>query len=96
MNWGGDWGGCDGQYYGICILPYFHASSRGLTPPNAWDSLDQTLIVVSKLSAEMAEKVSEAGKATFMTGVSATLIGTTIITIVVFVSMAVYARNKRP
>ncbi|ECF1907994.1 MFS transporter [Salmonella enterica] len=74
----------------------FTPPAEALLPPNAWDSLDQTLIVVSKLSAEMAEKVSDSGKATFMTGVSATLIGTTIITIVVFVSMAVYARNKRP
>lgn len=63
---------------------------------SAWDSLDQTFIAASELSAEVADKVIEAGKAAFMNGVSVTLTGTAIITIVVFILLAAYARNKSP
>lgn len=94
-----------GGTIGVAVMGSIIASiyTRTFTPPaevslspRAWDSLDQTLIATSQLSAEMAEKVSEAGKATFVSGVSVTLFGATIITLIVFVSMAVYARNKRP
>lgn len=94
-----------GGTMGVAVMGSIIASiyTRTFTPPaeaslspRAWNSLDQTLIAVSQLSADMAEKVSLAGKATFVNGVSVTLIGTTIITLMVFVSKAVYARNKRP
>lgn len=94
-----------GGTLGVAVMGSVIASmyTHTFTPPEyialssgAWDSLDQTLIAVSELSVDVADKVTAAGKAAFMNGVSVTLTGTVIITVVVFLLMAAYARDKSP
>lgn len=64
--------------------------------PGAWDSLDQTFIAVSGLPAGGADTVLLAGKSAFINGVSVTLCAAAAVTIVLFIVMATFTRNKRP
>lgn len=94
-----------GGTLGVAVMGSMMASvyTRSFTPPEnaslaprAWDSLDQMFIAVNGLPAGVADGVILAGKSAYINGVSVTLCGAAIITVVMFNVMAVYARNKRP
>lgn len=94
-----------GGTLGVAVMGSMMASvyTRSFTPPEnaslaprAWDSLDQMFIAVNGLPAGVADCVILAGKSAYINGVSVTLCGAAIITVVMFTVMAVYARNKRP
>ncbi|EHM1654451.1 MFS transporter [Salmonella enterica subsp. enterica serovar Saintpaul] len=78
--------------YSHTFIPPEHTSLS----PNAWDSLDQALIAVSRLPAEVTDGVAATAKTAFINGVSITLAGTVITTIALFIFMAAYARRKSP
>lgn len=94
-----------GGTLGVAVMGSVIASiyTRSFTPPDsislapgAWDSLDQTFIAAGNLSAGGADSVILAGKSAFINGVSVTLCGSAIVTIVFFIVMLIYARNKQP
>lgn len=60
----------------------------------AWDSIDQTIIASSYLSADVADEIILAGKSAFINGVLVTLFGALIITIVSFITMTIHAIYK--
>jgi DHA2 family multidrug resistance protein-like MFS transporter len=64
-------------------------------PTAAWDSLDQTILASGHVPAGLVQSVLDAGRAAFTAGVSLTLAGATLLTILLFALMAAYARNKR-
>lgn len=93
-----------GGTLGVAIMGSVIASiyARSFSPPipadlpaSAWDSLDQTLIAAGNMAVATAHPVIEAGKSAFMHGVSAALIGSSVLTVVLFALMALYARHKR-
>lgn len=74
---------------------YFAPPTAAGLPVNAWDSLDQTLIAAGELPPVLEQPVIEAGKAAFMHGVSSTFAGVTVLTVIIFILILIYARNKR-
>ncbi|EJV0836052.1 MFS transporter [Salmonella enterica subsp. enterica serovar Chester] len=94
-----------GGTLGVAVMGSVMASvyTRSFTPPDnaslapvAWDSLDQTFIAVSGLPAGVADGVILAGKSAFINGVSVTLCAAAAVTIILFIVMAILARNKYP
>ncbi|EDE5446214.1 MFS transporter [Salmonella enterica subsp. enterica serovar Utah] len=94
-----------GGTLGVAVMGSVIASvyTRSFTPPDntslapgAWDSLDQTFIAVSELPEGIAARVIVAGKSAFLNGASVTLCGAAVATIVLFIVMTIYARNKQP
>ena len=65
-------------------------------PASAWDSLDQTMLAVSGIANDVAQQVLDAGKAAFMVGANATFVMSTAVLAVLFVTVAIYAWNKKP
>lgn len=92
-----------GGTLGVAIMGSLIASvyTQSFAPPveaglpvRAWGSLDQTLIAAGNLPASLAQPVIEAGKTAFLSGVSFILVGGSLLSFVLFILMALHARNE--
>lgn len=92
-----------GGTLGVAVMGSIIASfyTRTFNPPDniqlpsvAWDSLDQTILVATKLLSAQAEQVISAGKIAFSAGVITTLHAVVALTMILLISMTFYMRNK--
>lgn len=63
--------------------------------PLAWDSLDQTVLAAEAANPDLLQQILIAGKAAFVDGATATFIVGTVVLAVLFVGLALYARNAK-
>lgn len=73
----------------------FHPDISLELPPVAWDSLDKTILVASKLTPAQADQVIAAGKIAFTNGVATTLHSVLALTVLLLVIIVFYARYKQ-